>query len=551
MDYVTDILAAGDRLFSKRENLLQHWQDAAEQFAPELADFTGSTSLGDDYASDLATSYPLLVGREMADQFGTMFRPSQKDAAVMYVEGLEDYAGKAWLDEKTKVQRKEMYARQSQYVVASKQREKDLAIFGNAVVGIEIDRPKDEAPSILYRRWHLRDVAWSDDNRGMTECVHRKWSGATAHLLRRTFGVEKLHPEMRRHFEPGKDTYCDVQVRHVFVPVDMYDGPGPNGGKGKFRTKYVSLFIDVENKHVIEATGQNVMMYNISRWQRIGGSQYALSPAVICALPEARLLQAMTWTLLEAGEKNTNPPYFAPEGVVRGEWDMRAGGMTIISAEYDERTGAIRPMIQDKSGMPLGLELQQRSEEMIRKAFYADKLQMPQRGGPQETAYEVGQRVQQFLRDALPLIEPLETEVNGTDHEITFQLMFRAGAFGTPDTIPQSLSNADVEFKFASPLREQKDRQKGQVFLEGIQLIQAGAALDPAVQAIPNATETMREVLEGIGWETKWLNSPEAVAAAASQEAQDAASQQMLDAMGQASTIAKNFKGVEMPQGVE
>lgn len=546
MGYIADLVAAGDRLYSKRENLVQHWQDAAEQFAPELADFTTSQALGDDYAADLVTSYPLLVARELADQFGTMLRPSQKDAAVMYVEGLQDYAGKAWLEEKSATQRKAMYARESQYVVAAKQREKDIAVFGNAVVSIEV---KPDKSSLLYRRWHLRDVAWTDDLSGMTECVHRKWDTATAHTLRRTFGVERLHDNVKRHFETGKDPYCEVRCRHIFIPVDMYDGPGPNGGGGKFRTKYVSLFIDVENEHLIEATGQNTMMYNISRWQRIGGSQYALSPAVIAALPEARLLQAMTWTLLEAGEKHTNPPLLATEGMIRGDINVRAGGLTLVAAEYDERTGAVlRPLNQDKSGMPLGLELQQRSEEMIRRAFYADKLQMPQRGGPQETAYEVGQRVQQFLRDALPLVEPLEVEVNGTDHEITFDLLMREGAFGPPDTIPQSLSSASVEFKFASPLREQKDRQKGQIFLEGIQLIQAGAALDPAVQAIPNATVAMREVLEGIGWETKWNNSPEAVAAAAEQEAQAAQAQQMLDGMGQASQIAKNFSGVEVPQ---
>jgi hypothetical protein len=547
MSYIKDLIAAGDRLHSKRENLLDFWQDVAEQFAPDLADFTRTQTLGTDYAADLVTSYPILVARELTDQIGSMLRPSVKDAAVMYVEGLEDHEGKAWLEDKSQVQRRAMYDRPAQYVVAAKQRERDLTIFGNAVVSIETMPDKS---SLLYRKWHLRDTAWSDNLAGMTECVHRKWS-PTAYDLRRIFTEGKLHEKVRECLQAGQDRYQEINCRHIVIPTDMYDGPGPGvKGAGKFRTPFVSIYLDVENEYVIEATGQRGMMYNISRWQRISGSQYAASPAVIAALPEARLLQAMTFTLLEAGEKYTNPPMLAPEGIIRGEMDLRAGGLTITSAEYDERTGQVlRPVVQDKSGMPIGLELQQRSEEMLRKAFYADKLQMPQRGGPQETAYEVGQRVQQYIRDALPLIEPLEIEVNGADHERTFAVLYDEGAFGTPDTIPESLSKAKVEFKFASPLREQKDRQKGQVFLEGIQIINAATALDPAVANLPDAMITVRDVLEGIGYDTKWLRSPEAVQAAADAQAQQAQAQQMLDAMEQASGVAKNFGGAEMPEG--
>lgn len=540
MSYITDLIAAGDRLFSKRKNVECHWQDVAEQFAPDLADFTGSMTLGTDYAASLVTSYPLLVARDMVDQLGSMLRPSVNEAAIMVVDGLDDYEGKAWLAEKTKVQRRAMYDRKAQYVVAAKQFERDLGLFGNAVMSIEA---KPDKSSLLFRKWHLRDVAWADDLSGMAECVHRKWNNPTAYELARVFGKEKLHQKVREQLAPSKDPYCEIPCRHVVVPADMYGGPE------KFRTKYVSIFIDVANEHVIEARGMRDMMYVISRWQRIQGTQYAASPAVICALPEARLLQAMTWTLLEAGEKHTNPPLLATEGMIRGDIDVRAGAVTLVSAEYDERTGAVlRPLTQDKSGMPLGLELQQRSEDMLRKAFYADKLQMPSRGGPQETAYEVGQRVQQYIRDALPLVEPLEIEVNGAIFERSFEVLMMEGAFGTPDTIPQSLSNADIEFKFASPLREQKDRQKGTTFLEGVQIIQAAAALDPAVANLPDAITTVRDVLEGIGYETKWLRSPESVQAAADAQAEQAQAQQMLEGMGQASQIAKNFSGVQMPE---
>lgn len=533
MSSVTDLISGGDRLFGKRENLLSFWNEVADQFAPDLADFTQTQTLGTDYASNLVTSYPLIVARELCNSFGAMLRPSVKDAATMYVDGLEDHEGKAWLEWATKIQRRAMHDRAAQYVIAAKDGERDFTLFGQAV--LTIDTMPDKS-SLLFRSWHLRDTCWTNGLNGAVESVHRKWDNPTVQELARIFGPEKLHPKVREQLGAGKDPYCEIKCRHIVIPADHYHG------EHKFRTPLVSIYLDVDNEHIMEITGQRTNNYVIPRWQRIKGTQYATSPAVTCALPEARLLQAMTFTLLEAGEKATNPPMLATNEMIRGDINVAAGGITWVSAEYDERTGAVlRPLTQDKSGMPLGLELQQRSEDMLRKAFYADKLQLPQRGGPAETAYEVGQRVQQYIRDALPLVEPVEIEFNGGVWERAFEVLRVDGVFGPPDSFPESLRGADIEFKFASPLREQVDRQKGSIFLEGVQLLQAGAALDPAVANIPDAVTTMRDVLSGIGWDTKWVRSPEAAQAASDHQAEMAQAQQTLDAMGQAAGIAKDF----------
>ena len=533
MSNVTDLIGAGDRLYGKRENLLSFWQTVGDQFAPDLADFTSTITLGEDYAADLMTSYPLLVARDLTDQLGAMLRPSMKDAAVMYVEGLEDHEGKAWLEWASKVLRRAVYDRAAQYTVAAKMSERHFSLFGQAVMSIET---MPDRSSLLFRTWHLRDTVWADGLTGAVECVHRKWK-PTAYELKRTFGEKKLHERVRENLGAGKDPYCEINVRHIVMPTDMYHG------ETKFRTPLVSIFVDVDNQHIMETTGQRINPYVIPRWQRDGRSQYACSPAVICALPEARMLQSMAFTMIEAGEKYTNPPLLATAGaILRDDLNVQAGGVTWLEADYDEKTGeALRPLRQDKSGFPIGIDMQQRSEQLLRKAFYADKLQLPQRGGPQETAYEVGQRVQQYIRDALPLVEPVEIEMNGGVYEKAFERCMMDGTFGPPDSIPESLRGKQIEFKFASPLREQIDRQKGRVFMDGVSLIQAGAALDPAVANIPNAVEAMRDCLEGIGWETKWANSPETVQAAADAEAQQAQAQQMLDGMTQAAGIAKDL----------
>lgn len=540
MSTVSELITAGDRLFGKRSGLHSFWQSIAEQFAPDMADFTGGMCLGADYASNLMTSYPLLVARDLTDQLGAMLRPSMKDAAKMYVEGLEDHEGKQWLEWASKVQQRAIYDKAAQYTVAAKMGERYFSLFGQGVLTVE--RMPDRS-SLLYRSWHLRDTVWAEGINGAVETVHRKWDNPTAYELARIFGKGKLHTKVVEQLGPGKDPYCEIKVRHIVMPADMFHG------EHKFRTPLVSIYVDVDNEHIIEVTGQRISPYVIPRWQRDHRSQYACSPAVICALPEARMLQSMAFTMIEAGEKYVRPPLLATAGaIVRDDLNVTAGGITWLEADYDEKTGAaLRPLAQDKSGFPIGQEMQAHSELMLRKAFYADKLQLPQRGGPQETAYEVGQRVQQYIRDALPLVEPVEIEMNGGIYERTFEVLLMDGAFGPPDSIPESLRGEKVEFKFASPLRDQVDRQKGRIFLEGVQLIQAGAALDPAVSNIPDAVSTMREVLEGIGWEASWMKSPESVKAAADAEADAAQAEQMLGAMTQASGIVKNLGAQSAP----
>lgn len=534
MSHITELISAGDRLFSKRGSLLDFFQAIAEQFSPMQADFTTSRQLGEDYASDLMTSYPLLVARELTDTFSTMLRPSDKDWASMYVDGLEDYEGKAWLEWATKLQRRAMYDRAAQFVVATKDGDRDFGLFGQAVISVEL---MPDRSSLLYRNWHLRDVAWSDSISGAVECVHRKWK-PTAMELKRLFGEHRLHERVREHMQPGKDPYCEIECRHIVMPADMYHG------EHKFRTPLVSIYADADNEHILEVTGQRVNPYVIPRWQRIKGTPYACSPATVCALPEARLLQAMTYTLLEAGEKATNPPMVATQEMIRGDINVMAGGVTWVSADYDERTGEVlRPLTQDKSGMPLGLELQQRSETLLRQAFYLDKLDLPVRG-PEMTAYEVGQRVQQYIRNALPLFEPVEVDYNGGLCERTFEVLFMNGGFGPPDSIPRSLSGENIEFKFVSPLREAVEKQKGQTFLEATQIITAAAGLDPAAANVMDASEALRDTLAGIGAPTKWTRSREAVQAAAEAEAEQAQAQQLLSAMTQASDVVKNMGGV-------
>jgi hypothetical protein len=532
------LIERGDQLFSKRGSLLSLWQEQADQFYPERADFTVTRTLGDDFASHLTTSYPTMVRRDLGNSLGTMMRPTNIDWFHMRTEreDEEDQPAKAWLERATQIQKRAMYDKRALFTRASKESDHDVASFGQSVKTVELNRNAD---GLLYRCWHLRDCAWSESAEGQIDTVHRKWK-PTASMLMQIF-KDKCHEKVKDCvFGAKKEPYREFNVRHIVMPSEEYGDPKWLGRKadGKLRTPYVSVYIDVDNQHEIECVGQSYFMYVIPRWQTVSGSQYAFSPATVCALPDARLLQAMTRTLLEAGEKYTNPPMIAVQEAIRSDIAIYAGGITWIDAAYDEKTGEVlRPLSQDKSGIPLGMDMARDVRAMINEAFFLSKLSLPERG-PEMTAYEVGQRVQDYIRQASPLFEPLEDEDNGAMCETTFELLMRHGAFGSYEDIPQSIRGKDIKFRFESPLHDAIERQKGTKFMEAMGLLAQVAQAEPAAAEQLDIVEAFRDTLLSIGIPAKWARSEEDVAQRVQAREAETQAQTLLQSLGQGAEVA-------------
>ncbi len=523
------IVDLAQSLYSKKLALNSLHQEIADNFYPERADFTLTRSIGTDFAANLMSSYPVQCRRELGNQFSTMLRPTARPwfhPRVRYKKKVSsDVQGYLeWFEE---TQRRAMYDERALFTRATKEGDHDYAAFGQCAISIELNRFGD---GLLYRCWHLRDMVWQENEEGKLGLVARKWK-PTAQTLVRLF-KNKLDPritelESKNPFEP-------VEVMHLVVEADMYDDKA--NGKPRW-----SIYYDLLHDKVIEATAIWGRHYIIPRWQTVSGSQYSYSPATVCALPDARLLQAMTFTLLEAGEKATSPPMIATMDAVRSDLAVYAGGVTWVDMEYDERLGeALRPIAQDFRGFNYGVQMNQDTRALLARAFFLDTLKLPA-NGPEMTAYEVGQRVQEYIRGALPIFEPTEMEYNAAICDETFELLQRNGAFGAPQSWPRELRGADISFTFESPLHDIIEQQKGQKFQEASQLIATAIAQDQAAQFVPNSVVALRDALTGIGVPATWMNSQAEVDEKSQQAQAQAQAQSRLANIEQASNAAKNL----------
>lgn len=525
------LLQNGDNLFSKRQTLMSLWQEIADNFYVERSDFTNSRTIGEDFAGHLNSSYPLIVRRELGNSFSAMLRRQDQEWFHISIDRDDrlDNAGKQWLERATRIQRRAMYNRASMFVRATKEGDHDFASFGQCVITKDINYAKT---SLLYRCWHLRDVAWCESPDGTIGEVHHKLKPSVMWLAKE-FGKDKLHPHCSKHLE--EEPYTEVNCRRIMMTGEDYDGR---------KSPFVSLYIDVDNQHVIDERNVFSQTYIIPRWQTVSGSQYAYSPAVVAGLPDARLLQAMTLTLLEAGEMAVRPPLIATKEAIYGGIKYFSGGITQVDAAYDERLGeALRPISADTRALPFGADLASQKMEMLSQAFFLNKLSaLP----PKEmTAYEASEWVKEYIRNALPLFEPMEQEYNGAICEATFEDLMRLGTFGPVRDIPRSIMGSEVRFTFESPLHDAIERQKGQKFIQAKGLVVEASELDPASLATLDVRKALRDALSGIRVDADWMRSEEAVEAHAQELQEKQQLQQQAAMVQQAAETGKTMGEAE------
>tara|TARA_R110000851_G_scaffold9579_2_gene35542 strand:- start:906 stop:2471 length:1566 start_codon:yes stop_codon:yes gene_type:complete len=491
---VNELRQFADKVFKDHWPVMSLWQTIADHFYPERADFTQTRNVGQELADSLIDSYPLLVRRDLGNSLSSMLRDG--DWFSMGIQGEPDYLGQVWLDERTRMLRQLMYHRQANFVRATREGDHDYVAFGQCVISVELNRKAD---GLLYRCWHMRDCAWFDDENGQVGGLARKWKPTLRQAV--DFFGENAHQKVRD--DVNKEPFKEIDVRHLVIPSNMY-----RDAEIESRFEWVSIYLDVTNNHVMEEVGMDHNQYVVPRFQTIAGSPYAYSPATVVGLPDARCLQAMTHTLLEAGERYARPPIIATQKVIRGDVNLAPDGITWVDDEYDERLGAsLRTLPQDRGGFPIGLEMRDTIVQTLNSAFYLNKLRLPD-STVQRTAYEISELQKQYRREALPLFAPIEAEYSGAICEKSFEIAMAAGFLGSQYDIPKSLRGQETQFKFESPLSSTEEEQKATRFSMMSQTLAEAAQFDPSVTTEVNFGAAVRDAIDGLGAPSNWLNDP-------------------------------------------
>ena len=523
------IIDTADRLFSTRGNLMSYWQEIAENFYPERADFTTTNSDGDHWQG-LMTSDPVIKRREFGDLVQSMTRPETQDWFAIHIvdEDLDkNPVARTWLERMTKIQRRAMYSAAASFSKATKDLDHDWVTFGMGV--LEVDARRDR-PGLIYLNHHLKDFAWTEDYYRKVSAVYRRWSPLASTLVK--MFPTTVHPSVRELAKKSPTT--KVRCYHAVLPRDDWE----EKRKRSPLANWVSVYIDKENGVVLEETPMMWNKYVIPRWRTIADSQYAWSPATGPGLADARTLQNVVRVLLEAGEKAVDPPLVAVEDALRSDAQIYAGGITFVEAEYDERMGpALRTLMQNPgAGLPAGLEIADRLSMALHVGFFLNKINLPEQKAM--TAYETQKRVEEYIRANTPILTPIEDELNNSVCERTFEVLSAFQAFGDPAQMPPELQRQSVRYEFTSPFRQMADESDAMQFRIALETVAAAAQFDPIAPARLNMDIALPEALQSSGVPAKWITGDKQFAAIKQQAAKMQQQQQQMQQAQQAAEMA-------------
>ena len=545
---VRDIVRVGDRLFSQRFPILSLWQVQAENYHVMRADFTRVRYISEEFGSYLMTGRPARCHRDLSDAFSAMLRRDQWFHAATDNELVnEDRDAKIWLDWASKQMRRHMYDRRAQFVRSTKVADKDFCAFGNAV----ITRDVVDFAHLLYRTWHLKDVCWDESFSGAVNLVNFHWCPQARQLVEQFKNTRtgEISPKVME-LADAKDeqSFTEVKCRRIILPADQYDLPAVKT-RGR---PWISVYVDIENETILEEVALRTFPVTIPRWEfgsSMYGMQYAYSPPVVYGLPDGRMMQQIMLSMLEASEKATNPPMIAVGEAVNGAVNLYASGITQVDADYDERTGEVlRPMTLQLDGIRFGAEQLQTLRDELSDAFYLSKIRFPEIKKDM-TAYEASKLWDEFIRQSLPLWEPVQAEYNAALCDGTFEDLIAHGAFGSVQDMPQILRGRDITWTFDTPITVAAEKALAGSYQTMLQMITEGAQVDPKVAMIADVPLAAREASEGAGVAAKWLRSDDEFKRLVAQKAEQEQAAAQANAVAHGADVATRVANAAQSAG--
>lgn len=533
-----ELVRIGNSLFSTKKS---GWdglcQDIAEQFYPMRADFKSSLGLGHSFAADLMDSYPVHARETLGNAPSSMLRQGDWFAVRTGFDEIdEDPANARWFEAATSRFRRLIYDRRANFVKATGEVDHDWVAFGNGVISVEESPTRDH---FLFRAWHPRDCAWMLSVTGAVDHLQRN-APMTARNMNRLY-KGKVAAEVNTAAESSPAT--EFKVRHIVMPVDDIYGDDKAKRRQYRNMPFISLMIDCQHETILSESALPAFSYVVPRWRTLSGLPQGFSPATIAALPDGRMLQALSRIILEQGEKAVDPPMFARGEIFGDSVNRYAGGMTYVDLEADQD---IRNMLytDDVSrGLGVGMEMKQDVRNLIAEAFLLNKLMLP--NAREMTAFETNARLDEFRRAALPFFGPIEAEYHLPLLDTAFQMAVRNRAFDFSE-MPEALQDTDVTFTFESPLNTAEGRKNVTAFQESVQILAGAAQFDQAIPSTMDFKKMTKDAVKGTGAKADWFNDEEIVADAEAQQAQVAALTSAAAALREGAGVANDVAGATM-----
>ena len=251
---------------------------------------------------------------------------------------------------------------------------------------------------------------------------------------------------------------------------------------------FASMYICMETKMVMQESGFQEFPYVVPRFLKATGEVMGRSPAMV-ALPDVKMLNLMSKTIIQAAQKLIDPPLLVPDDGFLLPVRTQPGGLNFFRSGTRD---TITPL-NTGANIPIGLSMEEQRRTAIRSAFYVDQLLTG--GSPNMTATEVVQRQEERMRVIGPVLGRLMNEMLRPMIDRVFALMLRADMLAPP---PEILQGLDVDVEYVSPLARAQKSSSLNSTMKALEI------LLPLAQALPvadhiNADGLVNHIMDSLG----------------------------------------------------
>ena len=252
-----------------------------------------------------------------------------------------------------------------------------------------------------------------------------------------------------------------------------------------------SVHIELDTQFILSEGGFNEFPFFVTRFSKVSGDPYGYSPGIIL-LPDMKMLNAITKTIIKGAQKIVDPPLVLPHDGFILPLKTIPGGINYKTSSVPG--DKIEP-IQTNANIPVGLEMQNQLRTIIREGYFSD-LFLTLADRRNMTATEVAERVAEKMVLLGPTLGRLQTEMLNPIIERTFLIMARKGQLLPA---PEILIDRNFIIEYVSPLAIAQRRQKISSIGSLLQLVGGMAQFDPTVTDKINTDKVVDESAEIFG----------------------------------------------------
>jgi hypothetical protein len=281
----------------------------------------------------------------------------------------------------------------------------------------------------------------------------------------------------------------------------------------KSNKPWSSVYVECDARHVVSEGGFDSNPYLTPRWSRAPQETYGRSPAMNM-LPTIKVVNAMTRTVLMAGELAVAPPITVPANGMEGPVRIAPRSINYMRAGTRERP---EPMMTG-SNPGIGMEMIAHEEKKIQQAFFYDAFKLPELD--RMTAEEVITRRQQGLIVASPMISRLYEEWLTPVVAATFQWMKKSRRFLDP---PAIIAGRRLSPHYVSPMSISQRASESQNFMQAMQTASPLLTANPDAFQNIDSDAALREIFAMFNSNPRFLRRANDVKAIRQSQAQQQA----------------------------